>query len=296
MLGRLIGEDIEIKYVLDPRLPPLLADASQIEQVILNFAINARDAMPNGGTLTIETADMDLDEVQTRQRIPLKPGRHVRLNVTDTGIGMDSETLSHIFEPFFTTKGPDRGTGLGLATVYGIVTQSGGHVSVYSELGHGTNFCVYLPVAVPASTSREQEEVAHRDSHGTETILLVEDLAPLRLLTRKLLEQAGYTVLEAEDGQQALEVARGREDEISLLVTDVVLPKLNGPDVAKSLLARRPGLKLLYVSGYADHAVMHKGVMESGSAFLQKPFSAEKLTGKVRELLDAPAGFAEHDH
>ena len=287
MLRRLIGEHVEIEFALDAGLDPVMADPSQMEQVILNFCINAQDAMPEGGTITVETANQTFDEAQAARHFPLEPGRYIRLSVSDTGTGMDAETVSHIFEPFFTTKGPDRGTGLGLATVYGIVTQSGGQVSVDSEPGKGSTFSVYLPAVLEQFKAREQEPVPRKSARGTETILLVEDVTALRILTRQILEDCGYKVLEAEDGERALRVAQEREAGISLLLTDVVLPKIKGPLLAKRLLQRRPGMKVLYISGCCDHEVAENGAWESGFAFLQKPFGAEELTRKVRELLDA---------
>jgi PAS domain S-box-containing protein len=286
MLRRLIGEDIEVRTVLDPNLEAVKADPSQMEQVILNFCINARDAMPDGGRITVETANVDIDEMLAAQHFPMKPGRYVRLAVSDTGTGMDKETLSHIFEPFFTTKAPGKGTGLGLATVYGIVEQSGGHVWVYSEPGHGATFSVYLPAAIEQAEPRELEAKPLEIARGSETILLVEDAASLRALTRELLENSGYTVLEAEDGEQAVQIAKEYEGNISLLLTDVSLPKIKGPSLARSLLQQRPGLRVLYVSGYADNIIVPNGVLQPGAAFLQKPFTAGALAGKVRELLD----------
>jgi PAS domain S-box-containing protein len=288
MLGRLIGEDVQVRTALDPNLEPVKADPGQMEQVILNFCINARDAMPEGGTITIETKNTDVDEIQAAQQFPMKPGRYVRLAVSDTGTGMDQETLSHIFEPFFTTKGSDKGTGLGLATVYGIVEQSGGHVSAYSEPGRGSTFFVYLPMTIAAAEPRGQEAEGQEIARGSETILLVEDAAPLRAVTREFLEQSGYTVLEAEDGEQAIQIADRYDRNIALLLVDVVLPKIKGPAVAQRLLQRRSGMKVLYMSGYADSALVHDAVAKRGTAFLQKPFTVGELTRKVREVLDAP--------
>ena len=289
MLRRLIGEHIEVTTVLDPNLEAVTADPTQMEQVILNFCVNARDAMPEGGRVTIETANVEVDETIAAQHFPMKPGRYVRLAVSDTGIGMEKETLSHVFEPFFTTKGSDKGTGLGLATVYGIVKQSGGYVWAYSEPGQGSTFSVYLPTATEVAEPSTPEAKSREAVRGSETILLVEDAAPLREMTRELLEERGYTVLEAEDGKQALEVAERYEGSIALLLTDVVLPKMGGPSLAKSLLQRRSGMKVLYMSGYANQAFVDDGVLKPGTVFLQKPFAAEELAKKVRKLLDAPA-------
>ena len=288
MLRRLIGDDIEIRTVLDPNLEPVKADPSQMEQVILNFCINARDAMPEGGRITVETANVEIDEMQAAQHLPMKPGRYVRLTVCDNGTGMDEATLSHVFEPFFTTKGPEKGTGLGLATVYGIVQQSGGHVWAHSEPGQGSTFSVYLPTVGKEAEPREQQANAQEIARGSETILLVEDVDALRAATRELLQRRGYTVLEAEDGERATQVAEEYAGTIDLLLTDVSLPKIQGPALANSLMRRRSGMKVLYMSGYTDNAVVHSEVRKRDTAFLQKPFTAEELARKLRQLLDAP--------
>jgi PAS domain S-box-containing protein len=286
MLRRLIGEEIEVQTQLDPDLKPVKADPSQMEQVIVNLCINARDAMPEGGTITIETKNVEVDEMQAAQRFPMKVGRYVRLEVSDNGLGMDKETLSHVFEPFFTTKGPEKGTGLGLATVYGIVKQSDGYVWVYSELGQGTTFSVYLPTALEAVGPREEKAKPAEIRRGRETILLVEDVAALRTMTRELLEGHGYTVLEAEDGERAIQIAREYEGKISLLLTDVSLPKMKGPALAKVLMPQRSGMAVLFMSGYSDNVVTQNEVLKPGTAFLQKPFTVEDLARKVREVLD----------
>lgn len=286
MLHRLIGEHVELRTVLDPNLDAVKADPTQIEQIVFNVCVNARDAMPEGGTITIETAAVEVDEKLAAQHFPMKPGSYVRLAVSDTGIGMDSETLSHIFEPFFTTKGPDQGTGLGLATVYGIVKQSGGYVWAYSEPGQGSTFSVYLPTVNEEAESRN-DDVEPRDiARGTETILLVEDAASLRDMTREFLEGSGYTVLEAADGKQAIEIAENYEGNIALLLTDVVMPKIGGLSLAKNLLKQRSGLKILYMSGYANRAIVDSGTLKPDVAFLQKPFGAQELAKKVRKLLN----------
>jgi PAS domain S-box-containing protein len=287
-LLRLIGENIEVRTELDPSLEAVKADPTQIEQVILNFCINARDAMPEGGKITIETTNVEVDALLAAQHSSMKPGRYVRLAVSDTGAGMDKETLSHVFEPFFTTKGPEKGTGLGLATVYGIVKQSGGYVWAYSEPGQGATFSIYLPAATEEAEPSRREANAREIMRGSETILLVEDAASLREMTRELLEGSGYTVLEAADGMLAVEIADRHEGNIALLLTDVVLPKIGGPSLAKSLLQRRSGMKVLYMSGHANGAVFDSGVLKPGTAFLQKPFAAKELAKKVRGLLDAP--------
>ena len=289
MLGRLIGENVELRTVLDPNLDAVKADPTQMEQIIFNFCVNARDAMPEGGTITIETAAVEVDEMLAAQHFPMKPGRYVRLAVSDTGIGMDSETLSHIFEPFFTTKGQDQGTGLGLATVYGIVKQSGGYVWAYSEPGQGSTFSVYLPTVNEEAESRN-DDVEPRDiTRGTETILLVEDAASLRDMTREFLEGSGYSVLEAADGKQAIEIAENYEGNIALLLTDVVMPKIGGLSLAKTLLKRRSGMKVLYMSGYENRAIVDGGTLKADMAFLQKPFGAQELAKKVRKLLNNSA-------
>jgi two-component system, cell cycle sensor histidine kinase and response regulator CckA len=288
MLRRLIGEGIQVRTVLDPDLEAVKADPTQMEQVILNFCINARDAMPEGGTIVIETANVEADETLVARHFPMKPGHYVRLAVSDSGTGMDKETLSHVFEPFFTTKEPEKGTGLGLATVYGIVKQSGGHVWGYSEPGHGSTFSVYLPAATEEAEFRNREAKPLEIMTGSGTILLVEDAAPLRDMTRELLEGSGYTVLEAADGKQAIEIAEQYQGDIALLLTDVVMPKIGGPSLAKNLLQERSGMKVLYMSGYTDGAIVGSGSLEPGTAFLQKPFAAEELAKKVRTLLDSP--------
>jgi CheY-like chemotaxis protein len=244
--------------------------------------------MPEGGKITIETANVEVDELLAGQHPPMQPGHYVRLAVSDTGTGMDKETLSHVFEPFFTTKGPEKGTGLGLATVYGIVKQSGGYVWAYSEPCQGATFSVYLPTATVEAERSKQEAKPQEIMRGSETILLVEDVAPLRDVTRELLERIGYTVLEAADGKLAIEIADRYDGTIGLLLTDVMLPKIGGPALAKSLLRRRSGMKVLYMSGYANGAIVDSGALKPGTAFLQKPFAATELAKKVRELLDTP--------
>jgi PAS domain S-box-containing protein len=287
MLRRLIGDEIEVRTVLEPNLDAVNADPNQMEQVLLNFCINARDAMPEGGRITIQTANVEMDEATAAQHVVLAPGRYVRLSVSDTGIGMDKETLARLFEPFFTTKGPEHGTGLGLATVYGIAKQSGGSVSAYSEPGQGATFSVYLPIATQQALSRELEPMPREFTRGSETILLVEDAAPLRALYRKLIEDHGYTVLEAEDGERALQIAERFQGSIALLLTDVSLPKMKGAALAKILVQQRPAIKVLFMSGYADDVVAGPDqILQPGTNFLHKPFGAEALVTKMRELLD----------
>jgi len=286
MLPRLLCEDIEVVLVPGASLGLVKADKNQIDQIILNLAVNARDAMPQGGKLTIQTANADLDESYARLHSPVKPGKYVTLAVTDTGMGMDAETQAHIFEPFFTTKEPGKGTGLGLATVYGIVKQSGGWIWVFSELGRGTTVKICLP--------RIQEPVAegisstHRASCpcGTETILFVEDQEGIRDLARPFLEDMGYKVLEAGDGEAALKIAKQYKGEIHLLLTDVVMPKMGGHALAKRMVVLRPGVRVLYISGYAEYAAPDQDSYDGGFR-LQKPFAMDTLARKVREALNA---------
>jgi|SRR5579883_360891 len=289
MLRRLIGEDVTVSTVLDPALAKVKADLGQIEQMLMNLAVNARDAMPQGGRLTIETANAELDETYTRAYPDLRAGRYVMLAVTDTGTGMTEEVKAHIFEPFFTTKEPGKGTGLGLATVFGIVKQSGGHVTVYSELGQGTTFKVYLPTVEEKVTSGKSHPGVKLIRRGTETILLTEDEPALRALGRHVLEGHGYTVLEAGHGEKALRVADEYQGTIHLLVTDVVMPGMSGRQLAERLTGLLPGIKVLYLSGYTDDAVVRHGVLQAETAFLQKPFTPSALAQKVRDVLDGPA-------
>jgi two-component system, cell cycle sensor histidine kinase and response regulator CckA len=285
MLRRLIGEDIELKTALDPVLRSVFADAGQLEQVIMNLAVNARDAMPRGGKLTIETANVLLDEAYARQHVTVRPGSYVMIAVSDTGVGMNEGTLAHLFEPFFTTKVLGKGTGLGLATVYGIVKQSGGYIWAYSEIGKGTTFKIYLPLV---DEGAEAEPVKVPDPAllaGSETVLLVEDEQSVRTLSRSILESYGYTVLEAASGKEGLDVVRQYPLPIHLLLTDVVMPEMGGPDLASRLEALRPGVRVLYMSGYTDDAVFRHGLLEKGRMFLQKPFTPGALAGKVREAL-----------
>ena len=287
MLRRLIGEDIELLTGLNPNLSSVKADPGQIEQIIMNLAVNARDAMPKGGKLTIETANTDLDEEYARHHPSSAPGRFVLLSVTDTGIGMDQETRTHIFEPFFTTKELGKGTGLGLSTVYGIVKQSGGYIWVYSEPGQGSVFKVYLPRVEEPAQQIHRSEPAAETPGGTETVLVVEDDESLRTLTRIILEEAGYTVLEANSGPQAIETAQRRSAPIHLLLTDVVMPGMNGPKVAEELAQRHPEAKVLYMSGYTGFTAADRGLLDAKVSLIQKPFSADSLLRKVREVLEA---------
>jgi signal transduction histidine kinase/ActR/RegA family two-component response regulator len=287
MLERLIGEDIELHAALDPALGMVKTDPGQIEQVLMNLAVNARDAMPDGGQLTIETSNVELDAAYASHRVGARPGPHVMVAVTDTGHGMDENTRARIFEPFFTTKEVGKGTGLGLSTVHGIINQSGGTVWVYSEPGKGTTFKIYLP-----RTEDDVERVDHRraatpPARGSETILLVEDEKGVRDLVRDVLQTSGYTVLEARHGIEALAVARRHGGPIDLLLTDAVMPQMGGPELAECLVALQPGLKVLYMSGYTERTVVHHRVLDADVPYLQKPVTVEAVTRRVREVLDA---------
>jgi len=286
MLKRLIGEDVELVAVLSEAPATVKIDPSQLEQVIMNLAVNARDAMPEGGKLTLETSAVELGEVYVRTHWPAMPGRFALLAVSDTGIGMTDQTQARIFEPFFTTKEIGKGTGLGLATVYGIVKQSGGFIWVYSEPGQGTTFRIYLPRVDEAPTSSQQGTTTV-SLPGTETILLTEDAPALRGAARRILERYGYTVLEAPNGKEALTLARSRPGPIHLLLTDVVMPGMSGRELAERFCTHRPEVKVLYMSGYTDDAVVRHGVLRPGIAYLQKPFTPESLAHKVREVLDS---------
>jgi PAS domain S-box-containing protein len=288
MLRRMIGEDIDLLTVPAPDLGQVRADPGQVEQVIMNLAVNARDAMPEGGKLTLETTNVALDESYTRNHIDVLPGRYVMLAVRDTGSGMDAETLSHIFEPFFTTKEEGKGTGLGLATVYGIAKQSGGHIEVSSEPGQGTTFKVYLPRIEAACEPAALGVRALELSRGTETVLLVEDDVVVCELLREMLQGSGYTVLEAGGARQALRMGeRYAPRPIHLLLADVVMPEMSGPQLADHLARVYPKMKVLYISGYTDAAVARHGKLSTKAPYLQKPFAPEVLARKVREVLDA---------
>jgi CheY-like chemotaxis protein len=286
MLRRLIGEDIELKTALAPDAGAVRADPGQLEQVILNLVVNGRDAMPRGGKLTIETANVALAEADAWE-LSAPPGSYVMVAVSDTGVGIDPAIRAHLFEPFFTTKGPGKGTGLGLATVYGVVKQSGGFIWVYSEPDQGATFKIYLPRVEEAPDAPAPAPAARETRHGTETVLLVEDDAMVRSFARRALEARGYAVLPASGGPDALSLVEGHAGPIHLLVTDVVLPSMSGRELARRLDAARPGLRVLYTSGYTDEAIVHHGVLEPGIAFLQKPFTGDALADKVREVLDA---------
>jgi len=286
MLRRILGEDVELATALAANLGRIKADPGQIEQVILNLAVNARDAMPRGGKLTIETANAELDDAYAREHVTVVPGRYVMLAMSDTGTGIDAEIKAKMFEPFFTTKGPGKGTGLGLATVYGIVKQSGGNVWVYSEPGRGATFKVYLPGVDEPVEGPAVVAAPTRPLEGTETILVVEDNESVRRLVRGVLQGHGYVVLDAAEPAEALTLVEGHGGHIALLVTDVVMPGISGRELARQLEAARPGLLVLYMSGYTDDAIVNHGVLEAGVAFLQKPFTPAGLLHKVREVLD----------
>lgn len=287
MLERLIGDDVELVSVLSSHLGTIKADPEQVKQVIMNLVINSRDAMPQGGKITVETANVDVDEMFAAQHPQTMPGPYIMLRVTDTGIGMDKETRSHIFEPFFSTKETGKGTGLGLATVFGIVRQSSGEIDVYSEPGLGTTLKIYFPRCREATTIVQSMKTTTRRG-GTETILLVDDSAPLRGLTRRLLEDSGYTVLDAGNATQAIRLAADYHAHLPLMITDVVMPGLSGPDLAQELAVLRSDMKVLFTSGYADDALAKRGILATNHAFLEKPFTRDTLISKVRELLDAP--------
>jgi PAS domain S-box-containing protein len=286
MLRRLIGEDFELAISLDAELGFVRADPGHLEQVLLNLVVNARDAMPTGGRITIETRNVKLGPAYGQDHANVQPGPYVLLAVTDTGHGMDEATQARIFEPFFTTKGPGKGTGLGLATVYGIVRQSGGHIRVYSEPGRGTTFKIYFPRHREPSPASPSTADFFRVPTGTETVLVAEDEGGVRTVVRQALQASGYTVLEAENGDEAVRLCRERPTPIHLLLTDVVMPKLSGRQLAEQAQAQRPEMKVLFMSGYTDDAVFRHGVLESGMAFLQKPFTPTALARKVREVLD----------
>ena len=294
MLRSVIGEDINLVTILEPTLGRVKADPGQIEQVMMNLVVNARDALPKGGKLTIETGNADLDDANVgRYPYHVAPGRYVMLAVGDTGSGMDPETQSRIFEPFFTTKRKGKGTGLGLATVYGIVKQSGGYIWVSSELGRGTMFKIYLPLVVGEQTveAAKPDEPVAEPRQGSETVLVVEDEDPLRQLTREFLEINGYTVLEARNGPEAIKILERYKIPIQLLVTDVVMPEMSGLELVKRLTDVYPDMRVLYVSGYGDDAIAHHGILDTSVALLKKPFTRISLAQKVREVLDTGKGY-----
>ncbi|MCC6991318.1 MAG: response regulator, partial [Acidobacteria bacterium] len=285
LLSRLINEDVEILTALAARPALITADRGQVEQIIVNLAVNARDAMPKGGRLTIETAHVDLDEDYAAVHLGVKPGAYVALTMTDTGVGMTKDVQSHLFEPFFTTKGPGQGTGLGLATVHGVVARSGGSVGVYSEVGKGSSFKVYFPQAAATEFTLDEPRGQAPPMRGDGyTVLVVDDAEALRELMMKTLQRQGYTVLVAASAAEALRLFEAHGT-IDVLLTDVVMPGASGPELTADLLARRPGLKVIYMSGYTEDAIVHHGVLKTGIAFLHKPFTASALGDKIREVL-----------
>lgn len=290
MLQRLIGEDVRLATVLHPKAGQVEVDPGQLSQIIINLAVNARDVMPQGGTLTIETANVFLDPDYARQHATVIPGAYVMMAVSDTGTGMTAETQEHIFEPFFTTKEVGKGTGLGLATVYGIVKQSGGNIMVYSEEGIGTTFKVYLPRVIQQSEAEDTRNTSDELPQGTETILLVEDEDVVRTLTRQILEMCGYTVLEAGNGVEAISLCEKHDCHIHLLMTDVVMPQMGGRELSERFAAIYPQMRILFTSGYTDDAVVRHGVIEAGTNFIQKPFTPDALAHKVRAILDGTKG------
>lgn len=289
MLRRLIGEDIDLQTVLDPSLGQVKADPGQIEQVLMNLVVNARDAMPEGGKLTIETANVHLDAKHVGGHVVMQPGQYVMLAVSDTGCGMDAEIQEHIFEPFFTTKEQGHGTGLGLSTVYGIVKQSGGNVWVYSEVGRGTTFKVYLP-RVNEQVEESKRGTTHREApEGWETILLVEDEQMVRSLAARALREQGYSVVEASNGEEALRIAGDHAGKkIHLLLTDMIMPRMSGHELAERLTRLHPHMRVLFMSGYTNRGIVHQGMLNEGALFLPKPFTLEGLAHRVREVLDMP--------
>jgi signal transduction histidine kinase/ActR/RegA family two-component response regulator len=293
LLRRMIGDDILLTAILDPNISRTKVDSGQMGQVLMNLVVNACDAMPQGGKITIETSDIQLDEAYAAQHSDCKPGHYVRLVVSDNGCGMTPEIKAHIFEPFFTTKEPGKGTGLGLATVYGIVRQSGGSIELYSELGHGTTFKIYLPAVDEPLHPLDPEQRAAMVTGGTETLLLVEDEDAVRAIALLALQTQGYTVLHADSGKKALWIVEKHQGRVDLLVTDVVMPGLSGRALAETLAIRYPDLKVLYMSGYTDDSVIQHGILQAEVAFLQKPFTPLALARKVREVLDKQCGNAE---
>jgi signal transduction histidine kinase len=292
MLRRLIGEDIELITIPAASRDAVEADASRLEQVIMNLVVNARDAMPDGGKLTLETGTVQLSDSYSARQLGIRPGQHVTISISDTGVGMDEETQSHLFEPFFTTKNPGHGTGLGLATAYGIIRQSGGAIGIVSEPGKGATARIYLPVAEVKAEPVAEIRAPAEPLTGAETILLVEDEARVRKLIVDVLAARGYHVLEATRGQEAIRLAAAHRGPIHLAVVDVVMPEMSGPEVIRLLQSARPDTRVLYISGYTDEAIVHHGILESGAAFLQKPFLPEALARSVREVLDARQGQA----
>ncbi len=290
MLRRVIGEDIELRTFLSDDLGMVKADPGQIEQVIMNLVVNARDAMPQGGKLTIETANVELDGAYARRHVAVTPGRYVMIAVSDTGVGMTPEIRDRVFEPFFTTKENGKGTGLGLSTVYGIVKQSEGNIWIYSEPGHGTTFKIYLPQAEGLLEEVKEKVVGEEIPRGSETVLVVEDEQEVRKLAVRILRGQGYKVLEASNGTDTLTICKEQKEPFHLILTDVVMPQMSGCELAKCISSIRPEIKVLYMSGYTDNAITHNGILEEGIKYIQKPFTVGALAGKVREVLDNKEG------
>jgi len=288
LFRRVLSETIEVETTLEADLGPVRADAGQMEQVIMNLVVNARDALPRGGTISIRTSNIDLDDAYADTRIDVGPGAYVLVSVSDNGIGMDRETMAHIFEPFFTTKEEGKGTGLGLATVYGIVKQSGGHIWVYSEAGKGTTFKIYLPRVSESGETLQRPPRGREQARTGETVLLVEDDPAVRGLARRVLETRGYRVLEAGTGADAMQVAREHNAQIDLLISDVVVPDMHGADIAQRVVEIQPAVKLLFMSGYTDQDIQRHGAITAGMPFLEKPFTPDSFARKVREVLDQP--------
>jgi CheY-like chemotaxis protein len=286
MLRRLISEDIELVTLLAEDPGRVKADPGQIEQMIVNLVVNARDAMLNGGKLTIETANVELDQAYARAHIAVKPGRYVMVSVSDTGVGMIPEVRDRVFEPFFTTKEKGKGTGLGLSTVYGIVKQSGGNIWVYSEPGRGTSFKIYLPIVDEPLEELKEKVLKEELPRGSETIFIVEDEREVLKLAGRILERQGYHVVEAASGEEALKVCKEKKEPFHLLLTDVVMPQMGGRQLAEQLKQVCQDFKVLYMSGYTDNAITHHGVLEKGMNYLQKPFTVDGLARKVREVMD----------
>jgi CheY-like chemotaxis protein len=286
LLARLIGEDIHLELFVAPDLAPIRFDRSQAEQVLINLAVNARDAMPRGGRLMLETANIDLDEDYCRLHPYVQPGAFVMLAVSDTGVGIPKDVRAHLFEPFFTTKESGGGTGLGLSMVYGAVKQNGGHIEVYSEEGHGATFKIFLPAVDQVPDTSVETFVGPRP-HGTETIVLVEDEDHVRTIAALMLRRQGYTVHAFPDGPSAIAAVEAMTETLHLLITDVVMPRMNGQVLTQRLLALRPSIKVLFTSGYTANVIVHHGVLNEGIEFLPKPYSLERLSRRVREVLDS---------
>ena len=292
MLRRLIGEDIELVTIPAASQDTVTADPGRLEQVIMNLVVNARDAMPNGGKLTIETGNIQLGDNFSAKHLGLPAGPHVTISITDTGVGMDDDTQNHLFEPFFTTKGPGSGTGLGLATAYGIIRQSGGTIGMFSQLGSGTTARIYLPLVQEKPQTAFEGKLTGSALNGVETILLVEDEARVRKLIVDVLKARGYHVMEATRGEEALRLCKQLGSKIDLAVVDVVMPEMSGPDLVKQVAQLCPQMRVLYISGYTDEAIVHHGIPQSGAAFLQKPFMPDALARKVRDVLDTRSNSA----